>query len=629
MVGVRLAAASNRSQQPEPATGVSNQSQQPDVGNRAAGLRAVRDGLRPAVADATRPAAPRPAVAPDSIQTYHILVKSLREGGSEVSSDVTVAGFPRKKVKVEVVVADVTASIVASGRLVVPPPKPDIASILDTQARVAITQVTVVPGAVVIQGNVDVNILYVSTAPSQPVHAFEGTLSLFGSVSVPGVFPGMIPEVLVTGVFATSRLIDPRTVEVNVLVSLRVRVLREEITEVVVEVPPAIVVPTVKVPVAPVVKRRVVTVERAVLQGEAETIVVGTISIPPDKPGASRIIRTDAAPSVTTTKVLHNKVVVNGAVSVRILYVAISPGQPVFSVDGALSFSTIVSLPGVQPGMFAFASVQVEAAEAEIVNARTLRVRAVLRVSVVVTVDRELPLITAVEQLPTPLLAVTREFLVEEIVGQVEDNSTIPVRIIVPAELPAVGRVIQSFAQARVTRTTVLDGVVLIEGTLRITVLYSELPSQRVFATVETVPFSLTLRVPGVIPAYYAVCDVDVIRVVAVPIEPRFVNVKVVLRGWTMVTRVDTVSAVVGVNDTTAGAGEITSPLPGPSAGLPGPPVGGGGQMPTSGRIHVVQVGETLYQIAQGYGTTVAAIVEANAIADPDRIEIGDTLVIP
>jgi len=253
--------------------------------------------------------------------------------------------------------------------------------------------------------------------------------------------------------------------------------------------------------------------------------------------------------------------------------------------------------------------VRVETADAEIVNARTLRVRAVLHVSVVVTVDKDLTLVTAIDNLPGPLVAVRRDFLVEEIVGQVEDSSTIPVRIVVPAELPAVGRVIQPLARARVTRVTVLDGVVLVEGTLRITVLYSDLPSQRVFATVQTVPFSLTLRVPGAVPAYYAVCDVDVTRVVAVPVEARAVNVRVGLRGWAMVTRIDTVSAVVGVNDpTTASAGE---------------------QGPTSGRVHVVQVGETLYQIARRYGTTVAALTQANAIPDPDRIEVGDTLVIP
>ncbi len=141
----------------------------------------------------------------------------------------------------------------------------------------------------------------------------------------------MTPEVVVTSVYATSRLVDPRTVEVNVLVTVRVKVLREQVLPIVSEVPKTIIVPTVTVPVVPVVQRRVVTVERAVLQGEAQTIAVGTISIPPDKPGASSIIRTGAAGSVTRTKVLRGKVVVDGGVvSTRTLYVGLSPAQPVF-----------------------------------------------------------------------------------------------------------------------------------------------------------------------------------------------------------------------------------------------------------------------------------------------------------
>lgn len=45
--------------------------------------------------------------------------------------------------------------------------------------------------------------------------------------------------------------------------------------------------------------------------------------------------------------------------------------------------------------------------------------------------------------------------------------------------------------------------------------------------------------------------------------------------------------------------------------------------------IHVVGPGETLYGIALQYGVTVDAIVAANSIADPNRIEVGLRLVIP
>lgn len=50
---------------------------------------------------------------------------------------------------------------------------------------------------------------------------------------------------------------------------------------------------------------------------------------------------------------------------------------------------------------------------------------------------------------------------------------------------------------------------------------------------------------------------------------------------------------------------------------------------PQAQRTHVVQRGETLSVIAEKYGVSVAAIVDANRITDPDRIEAGVTLQIP
>jgi hypothetical protein len=45
--------------------------------------------------------------------------------------------------------------------------------------------------------------------------------------------------------------------------------------------------------------------------------------------------------------------------------------------------------------------------------------------------------------------------------------------------------------------------------------------------------------------------------------------------------------------------------------------------------MHTVQAGENLYRIARKYGTSVQAIQQANGIADPTTITIGQKLVIP
>lgn len=46
-------------------------------------------------------------------------------------------------------------------------------------------------------------------------------------------------------------------------------------------------------------------------------------------------------------------------------------------------------------------------------------------------------------------------------------------------------------------------------------------------------------------------------------------------------------------------------------------------------QVHVVESGETLGAIAQRYGTTVQAIAEANELADPNVLAVGQELVIP
>ncbi len=50
---------------------------------------------------------------------------------------------------------------------------------------------------------------------------------------------------------------------------------------------------------------------------------------------------------------------------------------------------------------------------------------------------------------------------------------------------------------------------------------------------------------------------------------------------------------------------------------------------PGSTERYIVQRGDTLFIIAQRYGTTVAALVQANNLSNPDRLSIGQELIIP
>ncbi len=49
----------------------------------------------------------------------------------------------------------------------------------------------------------------------------------------------------------------------------------------------------------------------------------------------------------------------------------------------------------------------------------------------------------------------------------------------------------------------------------------------------------------------------------------------------------------------------------------------------TEGETHRIRQGETLRSIAEQYGVTVPELIQANNIANPDYIKVGDELIIP
>ncbi len=54
-----------------------------------------------------------------------------------------------------------------------------------------------------------------------------------------------------------------------------------------------------------------------------------------------------------------------------------------------------------------------------------------------------------------------------------------------------------------------------------------------------------------------------------------------------------------------------------------------GGTNVTGGTTYTVQSGDTLFRIAQRFGVTVEAIVQANNLSNPDSLSVGQQLIIP
>jgi LysM repeat protein len=65
-----------------------------------------------------------------------------------------------------------------------------------------------------------------------------------------------------------------------------------------------------------------------------------------------------------------------------------------------------------------------------------------------------------------------------------------------------------------------------------------------------------------------------------------------------------------------------TTPAPAPAVTAPARPAG-------NGTTYVIQAGDNLSSIASRHGVTVAQVVAANQMTDPNRIRVGQSIVIP
>ncbi len=105
-------------------------------------------------------------------------------------------------------------------------------------------------------------------------------------------------------------------------------------------------------------------------------------------------------------------------------------------------------------------------------------------------------------------------------------------------------------------------------------------------------------------------------------------------RRWLLAASVALLSAAVviacGGSSDDGGPRELaaipTATLPNP---LPEVVIVSGPSPDVEGATYTVQAGDSLSAIADQFGTTVDAIVEANGISDPTALEVGQVLTIP
>ncbi|MGB9812936.1 MAG: DUF3794 and LysM peptidoglycan-binding domain-containing protein [Thermovenabulum sp.] len=523
-------------------------------------------------------------------------------------------------VRVDQVVGEDKAQAVVEGVINLPAGKPDISRVISVKADVDMEslKISILDGKIMVEGELEVDAMYVANIASQPVHAVEGRIGFNFFAKVPGAKKDMAVKVMPKIEYSKYSFDPqkPREITASFVIQFLVKVLQRVEVEIAVDATG---------PADLQVLKETVKLDHIVGDAAAQSIAKGDISVPVVKPDILDIVKVQGTARTTQIKVLDNKIIVEGVLDVGVLYVARVPEgqaqQPVHFLEGQIPFTQFVEIPGAKESMTKIVRVEVEHIRGRKKDDRTVAVEAVLKVMVRVYETKVLDVITDLFS-PSEKLDVKKvELKIDQVVGENENQIIVKETVMVPDAKPDILEIYSTNATARVDNARIIDGKVIVEGTLLVETLYvakvpEGQPQQPVHFMEHEIPFTTFVEVPGAEENMMLDFDLIVEHVTASfdPNSPRKMEIRAIIKLFAKVTETVELEVVTEVIEPEEEAPEKPGEKPEEKPSL---------------TIYIVQKGDTLWKIAKRYNVTVESIVKANKLENPNMIMPGQQLIIP
>ncbi|NLY75649.1 MAG: LysM peptidoglycan-binding domain-containing protein [Firmicutes bacterium] len=436
-------------------------------------------------------------------------------------------------------------------------------------------------------------------------------------ITVPGVRPGMAVEADLSVSNAIFEKVGPNQAHFYGQMEAVVHVIDDQGLQVISEVATE---PPLKVSVS----KEPIRVEE-ILDVHRETIPVETPLVLSNlKPGVARLLTYQARPTGVNWEANHGKVLIKGFIEISAIYVGCDDeGRPteIFSHDWnrasgtAVPFETVFNLEIPDGEQVVIPRVIIQNSGMELKTSREIRYRADLECEAMISRIIPKEIVTDVVS-DSDLILDTQKYLLnlEEYLGEKTGTVNLETTLTLPGgEVPE--RLLSWQGIPAGITLEAVDGKVLVDGKLDLRLIYAvdNGDGSRIRAAGWESRNNTGLPLEGVI-EFQEIQPGALLRAQAQldSLDLELAADKSIQVKGTATVRVIARSprALMALRD--CAAVEPVDPATRPSM-----------------LFYVVQPGDSLWKIARRYQTTVDALARVNQIANPDRIDIGQKLIIP
>lgn len=278
----------------------------------------------------------------------------------------------------------------------------------------------------------------------------------------------------------------------------------------------------------------VLKVDQTVGQELSQALVEGDVVVPEAKPDIARVLDVDGTAVVNSKEVIQDRVMVEGVVRCTVLYVGQSDSKIIENLETELGFTHYLDMPGAKPNMLSTLKCQVEHVEYEIINSRKLNIKTVVNLQSRVNDVLQLEVIQNFKDMPNAQL-LKDKVAVSRSQGQGSSQAIVREDLELEEEMPSIQKILKKNASVKVNSRKVMDNMVVIEGDIKIQLLYlCDEPNEPLQQVSYDMPFTHSVDIVGAYQGLECAADVWVQELFVEPREDingemRVLNVEAVI----------------------------------------------------------------------------------------------------
>ena len=233
-------------------------------------------------------------------------------------------------------------------QLVISAEKPAVNKILKTDFKVMLKDDKITDGKVELSGELGINVLYIAMDEDNSINFLEFEVPFNQYIEVPAAERGMdcVTEVN-PGQFyldvAEDEAGEKKLLTVEAVINVNTKVYKEAEEEAVADAySPSNVIE---------IGKDMVKMNEFVGKGRSNTVIKESISIRHSDPEIEQICYVNAIPVINETKILDDKVLIEGVLETDAIYMSSFSGEPMCSLREQIPFRHYVDISGLKLGM--------------------------------------------------------------------------------------------------------------------------------------------------------------------------------------------------------------------------------------------------------------------------------------